>query len=79
MRTHPAHLGRRGYAGQLVTWAAEQPRLRLQIVKRPNHSKGFIVLPRRWALERTLAWIARHRRCVRDYERIPEHHEAMVR
>lgn len=67
-----------GYAGKLVTWAAEQLRLRLQIVKRPDHSKGFIVLPRRWVVERTLAWIARHRRCVRDYERLPEHHEAMV-
>ena len=33
----------------------------------------------RWVVERTLAWIARHRRCVRDYERLPAHHEAMVR
>lgn len=40
---------------------------------------GFVVLPRRWVVERTLAWIARHRRCVRDYERLPAHHEAMVR
>lgn len=37
---------------------------------------GFVVLPRRWAVERTLAWITRHRRCVRDYERLPAHHEA---
>ena len=68
-----------GYAGKLVTWAHEHLRLRVHIVKRPDHSKGFIVLPRRWVVERTLAWIARHRRCVRDYERLPEHHEAMVR
>jgi transposase len=37
------------------------------------------VLPRRWVVERTLAWIAGHRRCVRDYERLRHHHEAMVR
>jgi hypothetical protein len=44
-------------------------------VKPPSSSS-----PRRWVVERTLAaWIARHRRCVRDYERLPEHHESMVR
>jgi transposase len=36
------------------------------------------VLPRRWVVERTLAWISKHRRCVRDYETRPDHHEAMV-
>ena len=40
---------------------------------------GFVVLPRRWVVERTLAWITNHRRCARDYERLPTHHEAMVR
>lgn len=68
-----------GYAGQLVAWAAQRLRLRLQIVKRSDDASGFVVLPRRWVVERTLAWIARHRRCVRDYERLPTHHEAMVR
>jgi transposase len=68
-----------GYAGKLVDWASHQLRLRLHIVKRPDQAKGFVVLPRRWVVERTLAWIARHRRCIRDYERLPEHHEAMVR
>ena len=68
-----------GYAGKLVVWAAEHLRLRLQVVKRSDDATGFVVLPRRWVVERTLAWIARHRRCVRDYERLPTHHEAMVR
>ena len=68
-----------GYAGKLVAWAAQRLRLRLQIVKRSDDATGFVVLPRRWVVERTLAWIARHRRCVRDYERLPTHHEAMVR
>src|SRR5579871_1742836 len=40
--------------------------------------EGFRVLPRRWVVERTNAWISRRRRCARDYERLPEHHEAMV-
>lgn len=66
-----------GYAGKLVTWACQTLKLRPQIVKRPDDVKGFVMLPRRWVVERTLAWIARHRRCVRDYERLPEHHEAM--
>ncbi|MGH7753334.1 MAG: IS5 family transposase, partial [Gemmatimonadales bacterium] len=68
-----------GYAGKLVDWAGQTLRLSLSIVKRADGTKGFHVLPRRWVVERTLAWIARHRRCVRDYERLPAHHEAMVR
>jgi len=68
-----------GYAGTLVTWASERLHLTVQIVKRPDDAAGFVVVPRRWVVERTLAWITRHRRCVRDYERLPHHHEAMVR
>jgi transposase len=68
-----------GYAGQLVTWAAHHLQLTVQITKRPAQATGFVVIPRRWVVERTLAWITRHRRCVRDYERLPAHHEAMVR
>ena len=68
-----------GYAGKLVTWAKSSLNLVLQIVKRSDDAKGFVVLPRRWVVERTLAWICRHRRCARDYERKPTHHEAMVR
>jgi hypothetical protein len=40
--------------------------------------KGFVVLPRRWVVERTFAHLMRHRRLVRCYERTPEHHEAMI-
>jgi transposase len=68
-----------GYAGKLVAWAHTGLRLVLQIVKRSDDATGFQVLPRRWVVERTLAWITGHRRCVRDYERLPAHHEAMVR
>jgi transposase len=67
-----------GYAGKLVDWAREKLQLTLEIVKRSDDVKGFVVLPRRWVVERTLSWISQRRRCVRDYERLPEHHEAMV-
>jgi transposase len=68
-----------GYAGKLVDWARRSWAMTLQIVKRSDDMTGFVVLPRRWVVERTLAWITRHRRCARDYERLPAHHEAMVR
>jgi transposase len=67
-----------GYAGKLVTWAMTRLRLRLEIVKRPDDLHTFKVLPRRWVVERTLAWITRHRRTVRDYERLPAHHETYI-
>lgn len=60
-------------------WAAEKLALELAIVKRTDDTQGFVVLPRRRVVERTLAWITRRRRCVRDYEQRPESHEAMVR
>jgi transposase len=68
-----------GYAGKLVDWTRTTLKITIHIVKRSDDMTGFVVLPRRWVVERTLAWIARHRRCVRDYERLPAHHEAMVR
>jgi transposase len=67
-----------GYAGKLVTWARTRLRLRLEIVKRPDDLHTFQVLPRRWVVERTLSWITRHRRTVRDYERLAAHHETYV-
>jgi transposase len=67
-----------GYAGRLVTWAKAVLHLTITIVKRTDDIKGFVVLPRRWVVERTFGWLVRHRRLVRDYERKPEHHEAMV-
>jgi len=67
-----------GYAGRLVAWAAAVLRLGVQIVRKRPGQSTFEVLPRRWVVERTLAWIAKHRRTVRDYERLPDHHAAMV-
>ena len=47
-------------------------------VVRKRDAHAFEVLPRRWVVERTLAWITRSRRMIRDYERLPAHHETMV-
>jgi len=67
-----------GYAGRLVIWARKVLALTIEVVKRTDDAKGFAVLPRRWVVERTFAWISKFRRCVRDYETLPAHHEAMV-
>jgi len=55
-----------GYAGKLLGWARHTLHIGVQIVKRSDDMTGFVVLPRRWVVERTLAWITRHRRCARD-------------
>src|SRR5260221_365420 len=52
---------------------------RVRAARPPPGAPRCGVLPRRWVVERTFAWISKHRRCVRDYERLPEHHEAMVK
>lgn len=67
-----------GYAGRLITWASKVLSLTVQVIKRTEAMTGFVVLPRRWVVERTFAWISKYRRCVRDYETLPAHHEAMV-
>jgi transposase len=66
-----------GYAGKLVTWAKTNLKLTVEIVRKRD-AHAFEILPRRWVVERTLAWITSHRRCARDYERLPASHEAMV-
>jgi putative transposase len=67
-----------GYEGPWAAWARHEHAITVQIVQRPHGQQGFAVLPRRWVIERTNAWITRRRRCARDYERLPAHHEAMV-
>lgn len=67
-----------GYAGRLLTWAKKTLSVTVEIVKRTDDLTGFTVLPRRWVVERTFGWITKYRRCARDYETLPEHHEAIV-
>ncbi|MFB9677405.1 transposase [Streptosporangium vulgare] len=54
-----------GYTGRLVTWAGQVLGLTVTIVRRSDDVRGFVVLPRRWVVERTFAWLARYRRLVR--------------
>lgn len=61
-----------------MNWARQALALTVTIIKRSDDTTGFAVLPRRWVVERTFGWLLRYRRLVRDYERRPEHHEAMV-
>ncbi|MEJ7709624.1 MAG: IS5 family transposase [Pyrinomonadaceae bacterium] len=57
-----------GYRGKLIAWVATNYLWLLEIVKRNENLKGFHVLPRRWVVERTLAWLSRNRRLSKDYE-----------
>jgi transposase len=81
----------RGYGGEIGGWIKEHLGWALEIVKPPRrwvrvpaneepppYPAGFIVLPRRWVIERTIAWISRNRRMSRDYEFLAETTEALV-
>ena len=61
-----------GYAGENAEQAAKQAGIELIVVKLPEAKKGFVLLPRRWVVERSFAWMARFRRLARDFERTPE-------
>ena len=57
-----------GYRGETAACAAAREGLRLQIVTREPGTRGFAVLPRRWVVERTFAWLGRNRRLAEDFE-----------
>jgi len=61
-----------GYTGEETAQAAAAYGLRLEVVKLPDAKRGFVLLPRRWVVERSFGWMSRFRRLVRDYERLPE-------
>ncbi|MEU5902283.1 IS5 family transposase [Streptomyces venezuelae] len=63
------------YGGELVTWAKNRLNLTLKTVNRPR-TKGFVLLPKRWVVEKSISWIMRSRRNCRDYETLPQHAEA---
>jgi transposase len=68
-----------GYRGRLLQVAKSAWGIVVEVVSKPAGQRGFSVLPRRWVVERTFSWMMRWRRLVRDYERLPETHEAMVK
>jgi len=59
-----------GYTGQTAADAAAQHGIQLEVVKHTEAKRGFVLLPRRWVVERSFAWAARFRRLARDYERL---------
>ena len=68
-----------GHAGpKLETWMRETTDRTLAIVRRAEPGAGFQLLPRRWVVERTFAWLGRHRRLSQDYEGLPDTTEAWI-
>lgn len=74
-----------GYAGKLETFVQNMGRLfghaanfALGIVAKLQDQKGFIVLPKRWVIERSFGWMVKQRRLTRDHEKNPRHHEAFI-
>lgn len=80
-----------GYLGQVVAWIEQELGLSITVVRKPRrwvrcpvdeepppYPAGFQVLPRRWVVERTFAWLGRYRRLSKDYEALPETEEAWV-
>lgn len=67
-----------GYRGELLIWVKKELHAEMEIVLKFGEQKGFQVLPKRWVIERTNAWITRNRRMARDYERLAESSEAFI-
>jgi putative transposase len=67
-----------GYAGKLIEWVQSICGWVLEIVKRSDLVRGFVLLPKRWIVERTFGWLGRYRRLSKDYESLPENSEAMI-
>lgn len=80
-----------GYSGELVTWAQQRLGLTLSVVRRPSRwvrvpadqvpatlPSGMPILPRRWVVERTFAWLGRWRRLSKDYEQLPSTEVAWI-
>jgi putative transposase len=68
-----------GYQGEeLANWVSQLLKWTWQVVKRNDEVKGFIVLPKRWVVERTFAWLSFNRRLSKDYEKHPQNSESMI-
>jgi transposase len=67
-----------GYAGKLVVWAKDKTNLVLEIIRRPSWAEGFVVIKRRWVVERTFACIMKCRRLGRDYQQLPAVAETLI-
>lgn len=67
-----------GYRGQIIEWVKERFSYCLEVVLRSDDVTGFVVLPKRWIVERTFAWLSNYRRLSKDYERYPKTSETMI-
>lgn len=67
-----------GYAGKLIEWTASFGSWVLEIVKRNTDVSGFVVLPKRWIVERTFGWLGRYRRLSKEYEERTDSSESMI-
>jgi transposase len=61
-----------GYSGEAADAQAQAHGIQLEVLKYPEARRGFVLLPRRWVVERDFAWASRFRRLVKDYERLPQ-------
>jgi len=66
------------YRGALIAWIEDLFGWKLEVVEKPKDQPGFQVLPKRWIVERTFAWLVRQRRLARDYERLPKTSESFI-
>lgn len=66
------------YRGAFVDWVGEQLGWTVEVVQRPEQQRGFVVLAKRWIVERTFAWLGRYRRLSKDYEYEVESSEAYI-
>ena len=67
-----------GYAGRLVNWVSERFKFNLSVVLRPKETRRFVLLPRRWVVERTFGWLNHARRLSKSYEYLPRTDEAWI-
>jgi len=77
VRTIQAVIADGGYTGQLIEWTKQMFGWRMEIVKRSELHR-FVVLPKRWGVERTFAWLNWSRRLSKDYELRPTSSETMI-
>lgn len=68
-----------GYSGQpMIDWVWQLAGWVFEVIKRSEEAAGFVVLPHRWVVERTFAWLGRYPRLSKDYEQLPATSEAMI-
>jgi len=67
-----------GYKGWLVDWAKRYTSFQLEIIEKPPEQRGFAVIPKRWVVERTFAWLGRNRQLSKEYDREASCSESFV-